>query len=175
MASDQTSAPRPNSWHGLLAFAGWWAAIVAVLLLYVRSAYPNPSPSEFEVIRIVIALAIAGIAVAVPGAVKGWVMYQKIGLAGAAALALFGAAYLYSPARLVAQSREEIVLTYIVCLGEYEGNCGFAHDKYLYCYENPTAWIAPRCSSMTASVIGSHDGNKCGYTRVQVLCRAKAP
>lgn len=172
---ESTSAPKPNSWHGLLAFSGWWVAIIAVMLLYVRSAYPTPSPAEFEVIRIVIALAIAGIAIALPVAVDSWPSYQKVGLAAAAALVLFAGAYLYSPARFVAQSREEIILTYTVCLGEYEGNCGFAHDKYLYCYENPTAWVAPRCTSLTATTIGSHDGNKCGYTRVQVLCRAKAP
>jgi hypothetical protein len=64
---------------------------------------------------------------------------------------------------------------YKLCLGEYERNCGFEHDVYLYCYTDVDAWAKGQCIRHTASAIGSHDGNKCGYTNVSVVCVKEVP
>ena len=62
-----------------------------------------------------------------------------------------------------------------VCTGEYEGNCGFPHDAYLYCYADVGGWAQQRCLKSNVTVLGSHDGNKCGYTNYSVLCTQKKP
>jgi hypothetical protein len=67
------------------------------------------------------------------------------------------------------------VVHYTACLGEYERNCGFSHDVYLYCDTNVEAYFKDKCVSVTARSIGSHDGNKCGYTNVSVLCTQRKP
>lgn len=73
-------------------------------------------------------------------------------------------------------SPEKVVtVQYRLCLGEYERNCGFDHDVYLYCYTDVDAWASGRCLRHTATSIGSHDGNKCGYTNVSVACVQRAP
>jgi hypothetical protein len=62
---------------------------------------------------------------------------------------------------------------YKLCLGEYENNCGFQHDAYLYCYSDVSQWAKQRCVRYNATVVVSHDGNKCGYTGVAVACTQK--
>jgi len=88
-------------------------------------------------------------------------------------LATLGIAYgIY---KAVSLGRDEVAVHYTACLGEYERNCGFAHDVYLYCYADVPAYFKDKCLRVTASAIGSHDGNKCGYTNVSVLCTQKKP
>jgi hypothetical protein len=62
-----------------------------------------------------------------------------------------------------------------VCTGEYEGACGFPHDAYLYCYADVEKWAQQRCLKSSVTVLGSHDGNKCGYTNYSILCTQKKP
>jgi hypothetical protein len=62
-----------------------------------------------------------------------------------------------------------------VCTGEYENSCGFPHDAYLYCYSDVGRWAQGRCLKYSVTVLGSHDGNKCGYTNYSVLCAQKKP
>jgi hypothetical protein len=68
-----------------------------------------------------------------------------------------------------------VTVQFKLCLGEYERNCGFEHDVYLYCYTDFDAWAKGRCLRHTAITVGSHDGNKCGYTNVSVVCTQKKP
>jgi hypothetical protein len=180
MAADQTSETKTIRWQRPLTIVVVWVAVFALLLSYVAVAYPNPSPIQYQVIRVV--LAVSGIV----GLLLGYVGSRtpslsrapslKLALTAIAALLGFAAAYLLSPARLVSLSPADRVITYTVCLGEYERNCGFPHDAYLYCYENPKVLATPRCANEpTISVLSSHDGNKCGYTLAQILCKARLP
>jgi hypothetical protein len=68
-----------------------------------------------------------------------------------------------------------VTVQFRLCLGEYERNCGFDHDVYLYCYTDVDEWARGRCLRHTATSVGSHDGNKCGYTNVSVVCTQKKP
>lgn len=74
-------------------------------------------------------------------------------------------------------SPETVTINYTVCLGEYERNCGFPHDVYLYCGGAPeaAAYFKDKCLRVDATAIGSHDGNKCGYTNVSVVCVRNKP
>lgn len=60
-------------------------------------------------------------------------------------------------------------VTYKVCVGEYEGACQ-AHDVYLYCYTDVSAWAKQKCSSYSASRYNTYGGNKCGYGMDLVTC-----
>ena len=62
---------------------------------------------------------------------------------------------------------------YKLCVGEYEGNCGFAHDTYLYCYADAGQWAKQRCLRYNTTSFASHDGNKCGYSGITVACTQK--
>ncbi|SRR5260221_10298737 len=65
---------------------------------------------------------------------------------------------------------------YTVCTGEYERNCSFAHDVYLYCYTDLGAWAKGQgCINTSIATLGSHDGNKCGYGQYSISCLRKLP
>jgi hypothetical protein len=72
---------------------------------------------------------------------------------------------------------ETVTVNYTVCLGEYERNCGFAHDVYLYCggASEAEAYFRDKCLRVEAKQIGSRGGNKCGYANVSVVCVRKKP
>ncbi|WP_407158219.1 hypothetical protein [Bradyrhizobium sp. STM 3557] len=60
-------------------------------------------------------------------------------------LALIGIGYgIY---KAVSLGRDEIVVRYTACLREYERNCGFNHDVYLYCYADAAAYIKEKTSA----------------------------
>jgi hypothetical protein len=62
-----------------------------------------------------------------------------------------------------------------VCTGEYEANCGFPHDLYLYCYVDVAAWAQGQCKSFSITKRGEHGGNRCGYSNLSILCTRDAP
>jgi TIR domain len=70
---------------------------------------------------------------------------------------------------------KEVTTEIKVCVGEYERNCGFPHDVYLYCYADVGAWAKGQCRNATVQARGSHDGNKCGYGNFSILCTRAAP
>ncbi|MER9495678.1 hypothetical protein [Mesorhizobium sp. M0006] len=66
-------------------------------------------------------------------------------------------------------------VTYQVCTGEYERNCGGPHSAYLYCDVSVEAWAAKQCQSLAGEVqavakVSVHGGNKCGYGMFTVIC-----
>jgi hypothetical protein len=166
-------ADQNAHWFNPLTFLAWWVLITGVFIGYVSVAYPQPDPIQFTVIRLLFALLAASLASILPGfmhvAAHKWVT-------AAGALAVFIIVYFLSPARLVTSTPpKEIVVSYTVCSGEYERNCNFPHESYLYCYVDPASWAKNVCSSYTITQLGSYGGNKCGYTRYEVLCRKQAP
>jgi len=77
------------------AFAFGVAFVVVLLLLAVR--YPNPTPFQYTVFRIVLALAAGGVAAMIPGFLT-LAVSNRIRASGA--LAVFVVVYFYSPAEL---------------------------------------------------------------------------
>lgn len=85
----------------LVAYSTGVVFVVALLVLAV--AFPNPTPFQSNVFRIVLALAAAGFAATIPGFIS-----IEIGtwLRAGGALAVFAIVYFYNPAQLVAQPPE---------------------------------------------------------------------
>ncbi|TFW57807.1 TIR domain-containing protein [Bradyrhizobium sp. MOS001] len=61
-------------------------------------------------------------------------------------------------------------ISYRVCVGEYQRACP-PTDVFLYCGSSVSEWAQARCSSYSLSQLSSRDGNKCGYSVVQVACK----
>jgi hypothetical protein len=100
MSTQQPSPPdQGREIHGKLAFAFGIAFIVAILILAI--VFPNPTPFQYTIFRIVIALAAAGFAAEVPGMldvrIANWVK-------ATGALAVFVLVFFYNPATLIAQT-----------------------------------------------------------------------
>ena len=82
----------------ILAFV-FGVIFLAALLLFVLFV-PNPTPPQFEVIRIILALVGGGVAAMIPGflnlqlAARAALMFRAGGV-----LAVFAIVYFYSPAR----------------------------------------------------------------------------
>jgi|SRR5579862_697430 len=64
-----------------------------------------------------------------------------------------------------------IQATYQVCVGEHQEQCP-AGAVYLYCGASVAAWAKKECSSYVEKQIWSRDGNKCGYSLVQITCKS---
>jgi hypothetical protein len=172
MSADQTPQPKPQGWRIPLVAVAGWAAALGLLFAYVNVAYADPSPAQAEVIRIVLALAAAGVAATLPGFLQVSSSGFKFTVTAMGALAVFVVVYFVRPSQFV---KQDIVTSYIMCTGEYERECGFQHDLYRYCYENPTTWAAANCKSFNVTALNSHDGNKCGYSHYEITCRKAAP
>ena len=176
MSADQPSEGKTVHWRRPLTFFAWWLAVSVAVISYVSVAYPVPSPTEYLFIRIILALLAASLALALPRFLDFTTAGLGIWISTAGALSLFVIVYFLSPARLVtATPPKEIVVSYTVCSGEYERNCNFPHDKYVYCYVDPASWAKDVCTRFTTTQLGSYGGNKCGYTRYEVLCRKESP
>jgi hypothetical protein len=78
------------------AFA--FGAVFVVAMLVLAIAFPNPTPFQYTVFRIVLALAIAGVAAMIPG-------FLEVEISGriraGGALAFFVIVYFYNPAKFV--------------------------------------------------------------------------
>lgn len=74
--------------------------VFVATLMAIAIRFPEPTPFQYTVFRIVLALAAAGIAALIPGllqvAIGEW-------LKGGGALAIFAIVYFYSPAAMVGQ------------------------------------------------------------------------
>jgi hypothetical protein len=197
MEADSTPATTP--WHRLFVIAACWLAVATVSLLYFRSAYPDPSPFEYWIFRIVLGLVAAlASGTVLRFAVGSAASRSQIALTSLTAMGVFVIAYGLVPigfepiptppdATQVNPKNpnqadvdkkppaKEVVASYVFCTGEYERNCGFPHDYYQYCYFDPRQWGAANCKDHSVNAISSHDGNKCGYTRYEVICRKDAP
>jgi hypothetical protein len=171
MSEDRTAGQRKNQWRMSLIFLCAWLAVFAFLILYLKVAYPEPSAFQYQVFRIGLALAATGIAVLLPGFLGLWASRLKMAVTVGIALAAFAGVYYMSPAGLVTRPPDERVVTYAVCLGEYERSC-FPHDVYLYCYSDVAAWAKSACATTPKiTKLADRDGNKCGYSLVQVICK----
>lgn len=157
-------------------FFAWWIPLAAAVLSYVSIAYPAPSAPEFQIIRVILALLTASLALVLTRFFDFASADQGVKITAAGALSLFVVAYFLNPAQIFTSTPpKEIVVSYTVCSGEYERNCNFPHQGYVYCYVDPGTWAKDLCTSLTVANLGSYGGNKCGYTRYEVLCRKKAP
>lgn len=169
---DLTPEKRPGRWHRLVVIAGWWIAIVVTLLVYVKTAYPEPSVSEYQVIRVVFAGAAALIALALPTFVHSWPISSKLALMVGAGSALFAAVYVYSPAPFFLLAPDQHLTTFTVCRGEYPGTCGPV-DLFVGCGD-PNSVVGQKCADAPKTTqLFSHDGNRCGYTVWQFSCKAR--
>jgi len=201
MATDLTPETKPARWHRLFVIAACWIAVAAVSLLYFRKAYPDPSPFEYLIFRIVLGLVAAlAIGTILRSAVGSSASRLQISLTSLTAMGVFVIAYMLvptgfesthvdltppdathvnpnnaNPADLDKKPLKEVVASYVFCTGEYERNCGFPHDYYQYCYFDPAKWGDANCKKFSVNAISSHDGNKCGYTRYEVICRKDGP
>lgn len=106
MTSSSATAPRAPrraasrggmKTEAILAFAFGVTFVVTLLVLAI--AFPNPSPFQYAVFRVVLALACAGVAVVIPG-----ILNLTLGkwLTAGGALAVFAVVYFFSPAAAVA-------------------------------------------------------------------------
>ena len=82
-----------------LAFG--FGVVFVTTLLVIAIAFPNPTPFQYSVFRLVLALAAAGVAAMIPGFIsvqlKDWVR-------AGGALAVFVLSYFYNPAALVVEN-----------------------------------------------------------------------
>ena len=119
----------------ILAFI-FGVIFVTALLLFVLFV-PNPTPPQFEVIRIVLALAAGGVAAMIPGLLKlqlGGGANLTVRAGGA--LAVFAIVYFYSPAHWASSPASTITQTTeapnspaIIGNNNTVGGTGSASDK----------------------------------------------
>jgi WD40 repeat protein len=63
-------------------------------------------------------------------------------------------------------------VAYKVCVGEFPRNCPQS-DVYLPCGASVADWANARCSTFSINPLSTRDGNRCGYSHLQVLCNAR--
>ena len=82
-----------------LAFA--FGVVFVTAMVVLAMFYPNPTPYQYTVFRIVLALACAGVAAVIPG-----LLNVNLGTfaKAAGALAVFLIVFFYSPAQIAVQS-----------------------------------------------------------------------
>jgi hypothetical protein len=100
------SPPRKNKTEIFLAFAFGVAFIVVMLVIAIR--FPNPTPNQYLVFRVVLALAAAGVASMIPGFLE--VEVSKVVRAGGA-LGVFVVVYFLKPAAIVATPPDHVSIT----------------------------------------------------------------
>lgn len=85
----------------LLAFT--FGVVFVVVLIVLAIGFPDPTPFQYEVFKVVLALAAAGVAAMIPGFIE--IEVSKWLRAGGA-LGVFAVVYFYTPARIVAPEPE---------------------------------------------------------------------
>jgi len=118
----------------ILAFI-FGVIFVTALLLFVLFV-PNPTPPQFEVIRIVLALAAGGVAAMIPGLLKLQLGEgANLTVRAGGALAVFAIVYFYSPAHwaspasTITQTTEAPNSPAIIGNNNSVGGAGSASDK----------------------------------------------
>jgi hypothetical protein len=108
------------------AFA--FGAVFVVVMLVLAVLFPEPTPFQYEVFKIVLAIAVAGVAAMIPGFLN--VEVGNVIRAGGA-IAVFVIIYFFSPAQFVAKAPEnnptDPVSFYII---RDAGNGGLVLDSY---------------------------------------------
>jgi hypothetical protein len=88
---------RPPAWQPVAGFT--FGTVFCIALLVLAFVFPEPTPFQYTICRIILALAVAGVAALVPG-------FLHISLRGSVraggALGVFVIVYFFSPASLVA-------------------------------------------------------------------------
>jgi hypothetical protein len=173
MTMDQAPGRRPTRLHRLAVILGWSIAIVVALVVYIPTAYPEPSGPEYKVIRIVVAAAAAFNALVVAIFLDYWPRSSKVAVIVGAAALLFAGAYLASPAQYVLLAPDQHLTIFTVCRGEYPDGCGPV-TVHVGCGD-PNTVVNDRCVGglKSSTQISSRDGNRCGYTVWQFTCRAR--
>jgi hypothetical protein len=173
MTMDQAPERRPTRLHRLAVILGWSIAIFVSLVVYIPTAYPEPSSSEYKVIRIIVAAAAAFNALVAPVFLDHWPRSSKLAVIVGAAALLFAGAYLASPAQYVLLAPDQHLTTFTVCRGEYPDGCGPV-TLFVGCGD-PNTVVKDRCvgALKSSTQISSHDGNRCGYSVWQFSCRAR--
>jgi hypothetical protein len=159
-------ARKKREWERPAIFAFGVAFVIVLLILAMF--FPSPTDFQYFVFRTVLALAAAGVAALIPGLLDIDMPLIRAG----GALAVLILVYKFTPASLVITKPppSETVVVVKICAGEYERNCQ-PHDVYQYCDVLPDNWAKPHCSSYTVQRLDTRDGNKCGYTLDQVICK----
>jgi hypothetical protein len=94
----------------ILAFVFGVVFVTALLALVIF--IPNPTPPQFEVIRIILALAAGGVAAMIPGFLNLKLgLGSNLALRAGGALAVFAIVYFYSPAHWVPSPHQSVTQT----------------------------------------------------------------
>lgn len=105
MSGQRTANPIETTplWEKITAFV--FGVIFVTTLLVLAVAFPNPTPFQYTIFRIVLSLACAGIAAVIPGFLS--VRTDKLGIAirAGGAIAVFVIVYLFNPAQLAVQQQ----------------------------------------------------------------------
>ena len=89
----------------ILAFAFGAAFVVALVLLAV--AFPQPTPFQYTIFRIILALAAGGVAAMIPGLIDLQLARgAAVTVSASGALAVFAITYFFNPAKLAAHPVE---------------------------------------------------------------------
>src|SRR5262245_37964538 len=111
----------------LFAFAFGVTFVVTMLILAI--AFPNPTPFQYTVFRVVLALAAAGVAAMIPGflevEIPGW-------LRAGGALGVFVVVYFYNPAAVVAPEPEPSATTPFRIYAACEDGDGLKLDSWAF-------------------------------------------
>lgn len=90
-------------WQQIAVFA--FGVIFIIALLVIAIFFPEPTPFQYIIFRVVLSLAAAGIGAMLPGFITAFVNIKnpiiKLGVRGGGALALFAITYFFNPAAIV--------------------------------------------------------------------------
>ena len=116
MTTDQPPEVKPDRVHRPLKFLAWWITLAAVVISYLSVAYPQPSPQEYFVIRVIFAMLAASLAFIVPRFLPIGTAATSIVVGGAGALSVFALVYFFSPGQLVSHSPPKETVSSLIFL-----------------------------------------------------------
>jgi hypothetical protein len=132
-----------------VAFA--FGVVFVVVLLVLATQYPNPTPFQYTVFRIVLALAAGGVAAMIPGFLT---VQVSNAIRAGGALAVFLIAYFYSPAELVGvkvKSEQELEVEKPVVLLSPSQSTGASVLQSAVPLSNANAQSSKRLPSLTVT------------------------
>ncbi len=89
----------PSPWEKIAAFA--FGVMFVATLLVLAVAFPQPTPFQYHIFRIVLALACGGVAAVIPGFLAVRMDKKGLVIRAGGALAVFLLVYFFNPAQLV--------------------------------------------------------------------------
>ena len=125
----------------IIAFIFGVVFVTAMLLIVIK--FPNPTPSQDRVFRIILSMAVAGVAAMIPGFIS-LEIDPNIGLLlrAGGAIAVFVLVYFYNPAKLVSDSPDEYIhkdQAAAICFRKLEGRI-----EYLLVKTTGGRWTFPK-------------------------------